>query len=197
MYNNSINFIRSNKNGMKYQENVYITGDLSPNRRKKGIFQVPVNLYASLSNDHIKPYENRIAKIKIIFLEEKEYVTNQSAFSASVKIWLIYLESLQMFSYVIEIIPKTGINRNNLKVGDSQVKKIISSLIQNINYNLIIAALKKLGIIVDEKLLLNPEIFHWSFSIESIPIIPIKISNNDNNGPAMPLNNKKYWELKP
>jgi hypothetical protein len=192
MENIQINLNRPN-NKMKYQENVYITGDLSPNGKIKRLLQVGVNLYASLSNDN-KPYENRIANIKIIFLEEKEYVTfNQSAFSASVKIWLIYQESLQMFSYVIEIIPKTGINRNNLKVGDSQVKKIIHSLIQNIDYSLIIDALKKLGIKFNEKLLLNPEIFHWSFSIKSIPI---KLSKNDNNGPAMPLNNKNYWKLK-
>jgi hypothetical protein len=95
-----------------------------------------------------------------------------------------------MFSYVIEIIPETSINRNNLKVGDSQVKKIISSLTKNIEYKLIIDALKKLGINVNEDLLRDPGIFHWSFSIKSIPI---KLSKNDNNGPAMPLNNNNYW----
>ena len=199
--NNSINIEKSkNTKGMK--ENVYITGDISPNGQRKRILQVGENLYHNLQiaykNKSKGPSENKVANIKIIFLEEKDYVLsnnniskNKPKFSAVVKIWLIYQESLQMFSYVIEIIPTS--NSNKQQINENLVKSIISSLTRNIDYQLIIAALKKLGFNINEYILF-PDIFKWSFSIRSIPLIPSNEKNN--NGPAMPLNNKNFWGLK-
>lgn len=194
-----INKLKNNK-GMK--KNVYITGDISPNGQRKSLLQVGESLYHNLDiaykNKSKEPSENKVANIKIIFLEEKAYIlpnrnysNNTSMFSAVVKIWLIYQELLQMFSYVIEIMPES--NKNRAQINDNLVKSIISSLTRNIDYKQIISALKKLGFNINN-ISLNPEIFHWSFSIGSIPIIFSKNSNN--NGPAMPLNNKTFWGLK-
>ena len=200
--NNSIN-IEKSKNTKGMIENVYITGDISPNRQRKRILQVGKNLYHNLQIAYKSegPSENKVANIKIIFLEEKNFdIFNKNSkpkFSAVVKIWLIYQESLQMFSYVIEIIPNSKKNKD--QINDNLVKSIISSLTRSIEYQPIIAALDKLGFKINQNILF-PEIFNWSFSLRSIPLrsiplrsIPIKFSNNsNNNGPAHPLNNNFF-----
>lgn len=193
--------IKKSKNTEEMMENVYITGDISPNGQRKGLLKVGKNLYDILNKAYSSKErlsENKVANIKIIFLEEKNYILsnnnfsrNEPKFSAFVKIWLIFLESLQMFSYVIEIIPTS--NSNKKQINENLVKSIVSSLTRNIDYKLIIAALKKLGFSINENFS-SPEIFNWSFSIKSIPLI---VSNEENNNePAMPLNNENYWGLK-
>ena len=177
-----------------------LLGDISPNRQIKSLLQVGENLYRLLNIAYKNKEglsENKVANIKIIFLEEKNYFLsynnsskNEPKFSAVVKIWLIFQQTIQMFSYVIEIIPTS--NSNKQKINENLVKSIVSSLTRNIDYQLIIAALKKLGLNINENFS-SPEIFNWSFSIRSIPLIVS--SNENNNGPAMPLNNKQYWGL--
>ena len=193
MANNSIIFNKlENTELIKYKENVYITGSISPNGKRKQLLQVGKNLYQNLNKAYKNNKPSKIIKLKFIFIEEKDYET--ADFSGTVRIWLIYQDSLEMFSYVIEIIPE-----NTYKIKNIQVKNIISSLIRNIDYQLIIEALEKLGFNIN-KTLLKFEVFNWSFSIQSIPIIfPKKSRSNpnlNNNEPLMPLNNKEYWKLK-
>jgi hypothetical protein len=174
--NNLINF-QSQKNNVV--EDVFITLNISPNSKRKTLVQAPQDFFNGLINNKKNVRTHKKYGGKTLLINEEEY--NFKNLKGTAKIWLVFNEQTQMIDYVIKIIPILKNNSNKI------TKDLIPYLINNLDCKSIIAALKKFGIKVDEQKVNQEkcEIFRWSFHVRNIPFL----NNNNNNGPALPLNN--------
>jgi len=179
-YNNLINF-QSQKKKNNVVEDVFITLNISPNSKRKTLVQAPQDFFNGLINNKKNVRTHKKYGGKTLLINEKEY--NFKNLEGTAKIWLVFNEQTQMIDYVIKIIP---ILKNNSTNSNKITKGLIPYLINNLDCESIIAALKKFDIKVDEQKVIEAKckIFRWSFHVSNIPFL-----NNNNNGPALPLNN--------
>jgi hypothetical protein len=161
-------------------ENVFITHlHLDSNKPKKMLHQSSLNFRQGLNNNNKFKNSHPLfgPVFKSLLIEKKQY-NEAGVFTA--KIWLVYNSNLGFFDYVIEINPSQNFKSNTNKI----TKTIIPFIIQTLDISLIINALKKFGINIDETKV-NQEkskIFRWSFHVRDIkPLI-----KKNNNGPAIP-----------
>jgi hypothetical protein len=185
-YNYSINFKPQKSNVV---ENVFITIKISSNSKSKSLIQAPNDFFKGLINNKKNVKVHKLYGGKTLLIYEKQY--NFKNLQGTAKIWLVFNEQTQMLDYVIKI---TSILKNN---SNKITKGLIPYLINSIDCNSIIYALKKFGINIDEKKF-NQEkcnIFRWSFHVSDLlfsirnkngPARPL--NSNNNNGPARPLN---------
>lgn len=169
-------------NSSNITEITLITGDISSNGKIKKFYKLDEHLDGILKKNN-KIIENKIQNAKIIFIEEKvfEYenkINNKKNIKGTARIWLIYFENIQMFHYIIRL-------KMNSKI-TKEIEEIFYSLLKNIDYNIILAALEKLNININKNNRnFNYDIFSWSFPLNSILIK----SNN-----TIPLDpNNEYW----
>jgi len=175
-YNNSINFHPQKNNVV---ENVFITLNISPNSKRKTLIQAPKDFFDGLINNKTNVKKHMIYGGKTLLINEIDY--NYKNLQGTAKIWLVFNEQTQMIDYVIKITP---ILKNNSTNSNKITKDLIPNLINNLDCNSIILALKKFGINVDEKIK-NCENLRWSFHLSNIPI---KEKNNHLSRPPPPNN---------
>jgi len=177
-YNHSINF-KPKKNN--YVENVFITLNIiSPNSKRKTLIQAPKDFFDGLINNKNNVRTHKIYGGKtLLIINDIEY--NYKNLKGTAKIWLVFNEQTQMIDYVIKITP---ILKNKSTNSNKITKGLIPYLINSIDCNNIILALKKFGINIDEKKV-NQEkckIFRWSFHVIDI----LLFFKKNNNGPVIP-----------
>jgi hypothetical protein len=175
-YNYSINFEPQKNN---YVENVFITLNISPNSKRKTLIQAPKDFFDGLINNKTNVKKHKLYGGKTLLINEIDY--NYQNLQGTAKIWLVFNEQTQMIDYVIKITP---ILKNNSTNSNKITKGLIPNLINNLDCNSIILALKKFGINIDEQKVNQTicKIFRWSFNVSNIQIFLKK----KNNGPAIP-----------
>jgi hypothetical protein len=150
IFNNTMN--EKNKDKNTYQT-IY-------NEKLKKIMPLSKDLKQQLINNVTNNTKNKVIEkpnfqTKLLLIHESE----------KVKIWLIFHQGLQIFDYIIQFKnPMEGITRNQI------ARNFIPKLINDLDCNIIIEALKKFGINVD-KSKVDCSKFRWSFHIKDIPLI--------------------------
>ena len=184
------------KNKKEFVEDVFVTRDILSNGKKQLIL-----LHNSLWKDFEDAYKtkkiiiSKLIKINIIFIENKIYNFTEKDFTfrGISRIWLVYDELSQIFSYVIEIKQEKNTTKNEKNNKKSIVKTIIPYVIKNIKCATIINALGKLGFNIRNNVnSLDCTIFNWSFSIKSIPITLTRAPPNNRFNIVVPAPNNRF-----
>lgn len=143
-------YIRHPNEGKDVMENVFLTGDISPNGKTSSISRVSIKLYNELDKKKItrKITRNYNSEVDIIYVGKIEYNNSggHGNFSGISNIWIQNgYRSGKVIRYIVEII------KNDDYLYENHVRLALQTLC-NQNCSLLIEALQKMGIDFKNKL---------------------------------------------
>jgi len=143
---------------------------------KKDLYSASSEIFKEL-NKNSKQLKNHTKYSIKSFLIKNENIS-QNNFSGNIKIWLIFNSVTGIFDYVIQI-ELPGNNKNKIR----NIKKIILKSLNELDCDLIIINLEKLGIKYNPAVK-RCDLFKWSFHIKDIPILKRELNiSHLNNSP--------------
>ena len=157
-------------NSQIFAKNVFFT-IYDEDYKKKNLHSASSDIFKELNKNSNRLKIHTKYSIKSFLIKNEDISQNNS--SGHIKIWLIYNSVTGIFDYVIQIeLPENNKNRN------IKIKKIILKYLNEVDCNLIIKKLIKLGIkykLADK----SCDLFKWSFHIKDIPVLRLNISNQN------------------
>jgi hypothetical protein len=102
-------YIRHPNEGKDVMENVFLTGDISPNGKTTSISRVSIELYKKLHTRTISERRNYNSEVDIIYVGKIEYNNSDDhgQFNGTSNIWIQHgYRSGKVIRYIVEIIKK-------------------------------------------------------------------------------------------